>query len=207
MDVEVWADPSCPWSWAACTWLEHVSPDRDVSIVIHPFSLKIRRKWQGVEAPSPMAAFGQEQALRVLRVATQIEEGRTRFYAEATRPAWEAIAAGQPPVFDVERALAQADLAQGLATLADDESLDEEVATSMRSLEQVIDGDPTQQIIPVLAMPTAAGRRGFKGPLLDPVPEGEEATALFDALLTVASTPGFRELSRPLSRHSFTMPG
>ena len=58
MDVELWADPACAWSWAAYLWLDSVASDKDLTITIHPFSLEIRGRWRGEEVSPLLSAAG-----------------------------------------------------------------------------------------------------------------------------------------------------
>lgn len=43
----------------------------------------------------------------------------------------------------------------------------------------------------------ATGRTAFFGPVISRIPRGEEAGRLWDAVVTVAATPGFHELQGP----------
>lgn len=205
MDVELWADPACAWSWAAYLWLDSVASDKDLTITIHPFSLEIRGRWRGGEV-SPLLSAARAGSLRVLRVATRIEDGRTAFFAAATRPSWNAIAAGGAPSFDIEAGLRAAGLPEKLASCADDDSLDAEIEHSMRSVGALLDTDPAHQRIPVTVFGLDGSRRGLVGPLLDPVPDRAMAMRLWDAVITLASEPCFREFSQPVARHSLTFP-
>jgi hypothetical protein len=52
----------------------------------------------------------------------------------------------------------------------------------------------------VIAVPDGTGgRRAFFGPVVTPIPKGEEAACLWDALLLAASVPAFAELKRARS--------
>ena len=49
---------------------------------------------------------------------------------------------------------------------------------------------------PIIAFDTAGGRTGIFGPVITRVPEGDEALALWDAMVTMTTTEGFWELKR-----------
>jgi hypothetical protein len=105
----------------------------------------------------------------------------------------------------IEQALRTAGVDPAVAAQAGDPGRDDDIRRAMSGVAAVLPGsDPTTQKIPVLVLDSGAGRVGFHGPLLDPVPAGAAALNLWDALEAVTAVPGVYELSRPRPRpHSF----
>jgi 2-hydroxychromene-2-carboxylate isomerase len=197
MDVDLYADPSCPWSWAAYLWLDEVASRRQVQVAMRPFSLLLR---DGTGHLPPSRRAGREQAHRALRVAAAIEsdEARNAFYAAVTGPVYAALAAGRSPTVDVAAALRQVGLDPALAALADDARLDAKIARSMRSLAELLPvREPAVPRIPVIVLHAEHGPVASHGPLLDPVPRGREAVQLWDATDQLLRLPGVYGLTRP----------
>jgi 2-hydroxychromene-2-carboxylate isomerase len=199
VDVDLYADPSCPWSWAAATWLEEVAPRRQLRLHHRPFSLALRDGTGHLPAPLRQA---REGAHRALRVAAAISDGEARwaFYTALTRPVYAAMADGRPPAVDIAAAARAAGLDPLVAARADDPALDEAISESMRTVDDLLPAaDGHVQRIPVLVL---AGAGACHGPLLNPAPHGAAALHLWDAVEALLRQPGFVEVSRPrLGRH------
>jgi hypothetical protein len=208
MDVELYADPSCPWCWSATLWLERVASERQLRLTHQPFSLALR---DGTANLPPTLARVREAALGALRVAAAIGDGPTRwaYYVAVARAAFAGFAAGQPPVLDIPAAVAEAGLDSDLAARAHDTGLDAAITAAMGEVGTLLPAsDGAVERIPVLVLRGPDGeRRALHGPLLDPAPSDDAALALWDAVTTVAAVPGFFEISRPRGHgHSLVAP-
>lgn len=207
MDVELYADPSCPWSWAAYLWLDRVSPRRQLRLVHRPFSLALR---DGTEHLPSAKRRAREQAHRALRVATAIDDDGLRwaFFAAVTAPAFAALAAARPPAFDIPAAVAAVGLDVDIAGQADDTDLDARISQDMRRAAELLPStEPRGLRIPLLVIGPPQYRTALLGPLLDPVPSGQLAIRLWDAVETVSQLSGMYEISRPRpTSHSLVTP-
>jgi hypothetical protein len=196
MDVELYADPSCPWSWAAYVWLDRVAPQRQLRLVLRPFSLALR---DGTSHLPSVKRRIRHEAHRALRVAAAIDDDAVRwtFFGAVAGPAYAAVAAGEAPRFDVDVAAASAGVGAA-AAVAGDPALDEAIAEHMRSASTHLpEGGDGQPRVPLLVTGSTQRRTALLGPLLDPPPAGQQAVRLWDAVETVARVPGLHEISRP----------
>ncbi|MEV8533607.1 disulfide bond formation protein DsbA [Streptomyces sp. NPDC051211] len=195
--VDFWFDPLCPWTWLTSRWLLEVEKERPVDIRWNVLSLALLNEGRLDRIPEEFHELLGPKGWRPVRVVAAAGQkfgngaaGRlytelgTRFHHDGQGPTLEAITA----------ALAAADLPAELVDHADGTEYDAEVrASHRRGLEAV--GEEVGS--PVIAVPDANGEQAaFFGPVVTPVPRGDAALRLFDALLLSASVPGFAELKR-----------
>jgi predicted DsbA family dithiol-disulfide isomerase len=180
-------DPGCPWTWRTSRWVAEVAPQRDVEVRWRAYSLDIKN-----EKP-PTTAQG---ALRMVEAiwADHGDEPIGRLYTEVGSrfhlqedTSLDALAG----------ALEAAGLDAGYLAAVHEERWDAEVRWSMDEAIRVVGDDVG---VPILVFD---GDVGLCGPVMEPVPTGEEALALWDHVVALAHTPGFYELKRS---RSFTLP-
>ena len=94
-------------------------------------------------------------------------------------------------------ALEAAGLDAGYLAAAHDERWDAEIRWSMDEAIRAVGDDVG---VPILVF---GGGAGLCGPVMEPVPTGEDAVALWDHVVALARTPGFYELKRS---RSFRLP-
>lgn len=94
--------------------------------------------------------------------------------------------------FTMEEALRICDFPVGLTKALKDKTLDSEIEGDMAL---AIDKAGKDVGVPLIVLNGGRGD-GFFGPVLSPAPRGKKAVKLWDALVTVGSTPGFFELKR-----------
>lgn len=193
VEVDVWFDASCAWTWATTRWLvDGVAPQRPLSLRWHVMSLAVLHADRETPPEKAEKAERSRRALRLLAAAEQQHGsdalGRlytalgSRMYREGRRP--DAAVAAE--------ALAEAGLPADLVSALDDAGLDDVVLASHEQGQAAV-GE--QAGSPVLAL----GGRGFFGPVLTPVPYGQEALDLFEGLRLLAGTASFSELKRARS--------
>ncbi|MEU1532071.1 mycothiol-dependent nitroreductase Rv2466c family protein [Streptomyces fagopyri] len=194
--VDFWFDPVCPWTWLTSRWLLEVREARHVTVDWHVMSLAVLNEGRLDELPEHQRVLmGQAWApVRVLIAAARAHGPAvleplytalgTRFHLREeprTRPT-------------VEAALRDAGLPVSLADAGDTDAHDLELRASHREAIDLVGSDVGS---PVIAVPgPGTGKVAFFGPVVTPAPRGEEAARLWDATLTVASTPGFYEIKR-----------
>lgn len=189
--VDVWFDPSCPWTWVTTRWLvEGVQPQQELDLQWHLMSLAVLN--EGKDLP-PEYADKMSSARRTLRVFTAVsdtsgQQALGRLYAALG----ERLHRQQrtPDEALVNEALAEAGLDTSLVAALDEPQWDEAVRASHDAGQAAV-GEPTGS--PVLQL---EGRAHF-GPVLTAVPRGAGALRLFEGLRALASTPEFSELKRP----------
>jgi 2-hydroxychromene-2-carboxylate isomerase len=209
-DVEVYVDPSCPWAWVTSRWVAAVAPHRDLRVTWPSYCLEIRDDYD----VAPTVAAERRDAViaahavshRMLRI---FEAARARSGEDAV----DALYATWGRLHFVERAargdellrlcLRAAGLDADLFDAADDEKWDEPIVTSM-DIAYAFGGNKTQT-------PTIVVRddppHGFKGPVMEPAPTGDDALRMWDALVDLSRLPGFYEFTRPRRIAPFTRRG
>jgi 2-hydroxychromene-2-carboxylate isomerase len=191
VQVDVWFDPSCPWTWTTSRWLaEQVAPQRPLDLRWHLMSLALLN--EGKDVPE-----AYRERLETARRTLRLFSAAARDHGEdALGPLYAAVGervhrSGRP--FDAgvaTEALAEAGLPADLVAALDDASLDEAVRPSHEAGQAAVgeaSGSPVVQL---------EGRAHF-GPVLTPLPRGQEALDVFEGLRLLAASPSFSEVKRP----------
>ncbi|NQX14379.1 DsbA family protein [Rathayibacter sp. VKM Ac-2857] len=191
--VDFWFDPSCPWAWMTSRFVDEVTPGRDLDVTWHIMSLAVLNEDQDVS--DDYRAFFP-RALRYTRLVAAVGE---REGQEKVKPLYDALGTrihngGRTDVDAViAESLAEVGLDAGLAAFADTDEYDE----PMRASHFDGIGRVGQDVgTPVIAI----GDIAFFGPVISPIPRGEQALSLWDGLVAVASYDGFFELKRSRTR-------
>lgn len=181
MIAEFWFDPSCPYTWTTSRWLVEAATVRPIEIDWRLLSLSVLNEHRDDDPEGDPDGY-----LWVpVRVATAVREqhgsaalGRfyERLWTQDETTDW---------IGNLETALTAADLPRDLATAGPEWD-----AAVRRSHSQGIALVGTHVGTPIIAAEGTA----FFGPVISRIPRGEEAGRLWDAVITVASTPGFHEL-------------
>ena len=189
--VDFFFDPGCPFTWRTSRWITNVAEAGAASVTWRLMSLAILN--EDKEIPEEWRPF-LEQGRRALRVLASVDDNdaRGRLYtALGTRKHDKGL-----PYTDEEIAAAVADagLPPSVAAAADDASLDAAVRASHEEAQAAV-GQETGS--PVLRV----GGNAWFGPVVSPIPTGDEALRLFEAVRLLAEVPSFSELKR--SRNPF----
>lgn len=203
-DLEFFFDPVCPWAWITSRWVSEVQVQRSYDVRWRFISLKVLNKdtkgdWY-TDQYKRWHAMGHE----ALRVAAHVDatlgneavarlytalgtEGHNKDRREDFEKSTEAF---------VGECLQIAGLDSGLVAHAFDESLDERLlADTAEALARTGPDVGT----PILTFAPGTEHEGsFFGPVIARIPRGEEALRLWDAVETLATTPGVAELKRSL---------
>ncbi|MGI8994299.1 MAG: DsbA family protein [Nocardioidaceae bacterium] len=188
--ADFWFDPLCPWAWIASRWMKEVEQVRDVTTDLHVMSLAylnadkddidddyrefLKDAWGPVRVC--IAAAEQHGAEVLDRLYTELG---TRFHNQARDKSRGTI----------EEALVAAGLPSELADAMDDGSYDEAIKKSHHAgMDQV----GMEVGTPVISVEGVA----FFGPVVTPIPRGDEAGRMWDGVQLVAGVDGFYELKR-----------
>lgn len=190
LDIDVYADPACLWSHVAVSWLQAAATRRCIRTRVRPLSLVLR---DGEAAGPDLLRRRRAASLGACRVLQRIEA----VDPAAVGGVWDAVVAQDhgDGFGDLRAALAAAGADPALAAAAGDDRVDLELRRAMRRVEQLVGASPT---VPTLVIDGAVA---FAGPLLRSVPSPDEAATALDAVVALARTPGFYELSRPRPPH------
>ena len=188
--ADMWCDPKCPWAWNTSRWLLEVERVRDVEVRFHVMSLHLLNKDRdGLEDWYRRWLADTLGPVRVLMAAERkygTEVLRELYTCFGDRIHHQKMPIGPRLYADV---LAERGLAPELAGAADVADYDEELLASHRA-----GLDPVGEDLGTPAI--HADGVAFFGPVVSPVPRGEDAGRLWDGVLLVAGTPGFFELKR-----------
>jgi 2-hydroxychromene-2-carboxylate isomerase len=192
--VDFWFDPLCPWAWITSRWMHEVAGVRPVTPRWRIMSLAVlnegrdeltddyraflRRAWPPVRVCAAAARANGDDVLGPLytaignRVHVQREE-----VSEQT----------------LRGALADTGLDPGLAAAAESTEFDDDVRASHAKAMDLVG---TEVGTPVVGIDGVA----FFGPVVTPIPRGEAAGRLFDAVRMLVDVDGFYELKRSRDR-------
>lgn len=191
--VDFWFDPRCPWAWITSRWILEVEKLRPIEVRWHVMSLSVLNEERDVpegyrrmldEAWGPVRvciAAREKYGPEVLgRLYTELG---TRVHDRKTPQSRELI----------EDALEAAGLDRSLADAADSGDYD---AALRASHKDGMDRVGYEVGTPVISVEGAS----FFGPVISPIPRGEDAARLWDGVRLVAGTDGFFELKRSRTR-------
>jgi 2-hydroxychromene-2-carboxylate isomerase len=191
--ADMWFDPACPWAWITSRWLLEVEKVRPVEVRWHVMSLAVLNEDKDIPddyRESLKSAWG---AVRVCVAAER------RFGPEVLGDLYTALGTrfhnGKQERDDetVRAALADAGLPEDLLGAAASTDYDEALRASHAEAMKLVGEDVGTPVIQVEGV-------SFFGPVVTPVPRGEDAGRLWDGVRLVAGTDGFFELKRTRTR-------
>jgi protein-disulfide isomerase-like protein with CxxC motif len=187
--VDFWFDPRCPWAWITSRWMKEVEQVRDVETRFHVMSLTYLNEETNISDEYRQRLADGWRPVRVVQAAGEEfgEEVVDRLYTElGTRFHNQGLDQSRATI---EAALEAAGLPRRLADAMDDPQYDDAIKKSHHAgMDQVGPDVGT----PVIAIDGAA----IFGPVVTPIPRGEDAARLWDGVRLVTSVPGFYELKR-----------
>ena len=184
-----WYDPVCPWAWITSRWMHEVTVVRDVGVEWRLMSLRFLN--EGTPGYDPAKATGHAFGVRAQRVTL----------ASGADPGAMYTALGT--LLHVEKAERTDDtLREALARVgtpldaldaAGDESYDAALRAQHDEGVALVGKDVGTPIL-------AVGGAAIFGPVVTPVPRGEDAGRLWDGVMLLLETDGFFELKRGRDR-------
>jgi len=198
-NLDLYADPACPWSWLAVRWLTGVAAEREVSFSLRSFSLWKRDGAEGSPGVPPMiraaAVATSKQSLRLLRVFEALRAAGREPEIWPLYVAWgeQVFRPGLPTAPDPSLVTGLATAIDdpggveigGPAVAADDDRWDSAVEDSMASLRALAGTAP---LVPTLV----DGKRIlFTGAVLAGPLSAEQGLEVWDALELLSAEPAF----------------
>lgn len=189
--VKFMFDPACPWAWRTSLWIREVCKVRPVAVEWDLLSLEYVNR-ENTDDEYTALLRKSRTALKTLALAKRNDgnEAIDDLYmalGKARHDRGEELDDPQT----ITAALQEAKLDESLLSQAQDEpGLDEELQERYKEAEATgAFGVPTlyfnEDDVP------------YFGPVVDPVPRGEQAAQLWDHLLGIGEQPYFYELKRP----------
>ena len=192
--VDFWFDPICPWAWIASRWLLEVAKLRPVHPRWHVMSLSVLNE----DKPDLPERYKEllEKGWGPVRVAIAAEQ---KSGPEVLGPLYTALGTrfhqdkAPNDRATVEAALAEVGLPADLAGAMDSAEFDEALRASHADGMDRVGYEVGTPVISVHGT-------SFFGPVLSPIPRGQDAARLWDGVMLVAKTDGFFELKRSRTR-------
>jgi hypothetical protein len=208
-DLRFWFDPVCPFAWMTSKWVRQVAAQRDYDVEWRFISLRILNEHVDYDAHFPPEyEAGHTAGLRLLRVAARVRDMRG---PDAVGPLYEALGrhifevAGERRDGEyrdtrefVQPILAEVGLPADLADALDDEAADEEIRAETAEALALTGKDVGTPILQFRPADDPSGATAFFGPVISRLPSDEDAVALWDHVVGLATFPGFAELKRSL---------
>ena len=188
--VDFWFDPACPWAWITSRWLLEAEKVRPIEPRWHVMSLAVLN--EDKEGLPEKYREGLAKAWGPVRVCVAAE---AKYGPEVLGPLYTAIGTRfhnqkLPREREtIEAALAEAGLPTELADAMESTEYDEAVRASHAEGIERVGYDVGTPII------TVQGTSIF-GPVVSPIPRGEDAGRLWDGVRLITQTDGFFELKR-----------
>lgn len=210
--VNIYTDPSCPYSWITARWLWEVAPQRSLELRWRSLSL-IQRDGTELSPTTPeqiraLVSAGRTQAHRLLRVFEALRAQGREDDIDRLYRLWGGRTFGQigrpgppePPAAGIiAELIAAADLPWDLVAAADDVSWDQVLRDSLEAARTATGQRP---LSPTLVLDES--RSGLSGPVFSPAPTGEAALRAWDAVHVLLTEPGFVDLQRAKGRPVFS---
>jgi protein-disulfide isomerase-like protein with CxxC motif len=192
--VDFWFDPLCPWAWITSRWMVEVEQVRPIKTRWHIMSLaELNSNKDDISAEYKER---MKQAWGPVRVCTAAAQ---KFGDDVLGPLYTAIGTRFHDLKQernratIEAALAEVGLPAELADAMESTEYDDALRVSHRD---GMDRVGYEVGTPVISVDGAS----FFGPVVSPIPRGENAARLWDGVLLVAGTDGFFELKRSRTR-------
>jgi protein-disulfide isomerase-like protein with CxxC motif len=192
--VDFWFDPLCPWAWITSRWMLEVEKVRPVDVRWHVMSLAVLN-----ENKDDLSERYQELMIKAwgpVRVCVAAEQ---KYGAETVLPLYTAIGnrfhndKAERNRETMEAALTEVGLPAELADAMTSTEYDEQVRASHAEGIDRVGYDVGTPVISV-------GQMSVFGPVVSPIPRGEDAGKLWDGVLLLAGIDGFFELKRSRTR-------
>lgn len=206
-DVTFWFDPVCPFTWRTSRWIRSMAGKRGLTVDWRLLSLATLNEGKDIPEQYRDGMARGWRASRLLAATDQRhgQEAMARLYTEIGTRIHGYVGPGPLDGHPTERrtldtevlseSLAAAGLPADLIEAADDTTLDDAVRDSHTAGQARVG---TESGSPILAFGDGPG---FFGPVVVPVPDGESAEKLFDAVRLLSAVPEFSEIKR--SRNGF----
>ncbi|MEE2854775.1 MAG: DsbA family protein [Actinomycetota bacterium] len=188
--VTLWLDPVCPYSWNTARWLRAVAEKTGLAIDWHLMSLAVLNEGREL-SPAQQAHMRDSRQIGWLMAAIARDHGDAGWNAAYFAFGERHFDRSEPVSGDLVAQVLMAAGARGAeAAAVSDASLDDFIRTQHEEGQKALGETGGSPILRI-------GDHTFFGPVLTGLPDSDAATALFDAIATLAAIPQFAQLQRP----------
>lgn len=188
--VTLWLDPICPFSWNTARWLRTVAERTGLTIGWQLMSLAVLNEGRELSPPQ-QARMRDSQQIGRLMAAVAREHGVAGLAAAYFAFGERYFDRSEPVDANlVAQVLMTAGACGATAAAVSDESLDESIRQQHQAGQDALGETGGSPILRI-------GEHTFFEPVLTALPDAQAATAVFDAVATLAATPQFAQLQRP----------
>ena len=193
MNIDFYFDPSCPFCWVTSRWLLIVTNKRELVINWHLFSLAVKNG--EFDKDKKKSKLDHMPAHRVERFMLAAEKQGASMIDMYTAFGIKHFLAGDEYDDEViSSIIKQLKLDPKLLVFADDTSLDSELIKSTDEASAIVGQDIG---VPTIIFNTKDGKKtGFFGPVIQTLPDMDEAVKMWDSIVMLALSPYFYELKR-----------
>src|SRR4051812_43799960 len=175
MLVDFWFDPGCPFTWRTSRWLTDVAERRPLSITWRLMSLAILNEGKDLP-PERQGWLAQRASVGWLLEAVRVEHGNATVAAAYTSIGTRLHDSHQDPdEGTLKAALADIGLPADLLEASRNTAVRNAVAASHAAGQAAVGQESGSPIISVEDGP------GYFGPIVVPIPTGNDADRLFEA--------------------------
>jgi hypothetical protein len=186
--VDVWFDPSCPYTWLTSRWIIEAATVRPLDVRWHMMSLSVLNEGREIDPEGDPDGY----LWGPVRVCAAVEHRHGQDALGRFFTAYGTRVHDRGEWGEFGGALTDAGLPPELADVAWTHEFDDAVRASHTEGITLV-GEHVGT--PIIATVTEAGERiAVFGPVISQVPLGEAAGRLFDGVVLVGGTPGFHEL-------------
>ncbi len=191
--VDLWFDPVCPWTWLTAEWLREVARQRPLDIRWRVMSLSMLN--EGRDLP-PQYVDLMQRAWRPVRLITAVEQTQGQEYVgplffELAERYHRQGRSDDDAIF--AESLSAVGLPAELIEAADSTEWDADLRASHEAAMELVGDDVGS---PVIRLPDVPGGRAYFGPVVNPIPRGEDALRLWSGIEALAGTTQLHELKR-----------
>jgi 2-hydroxychromene-2-carboxylate isomerase len=192
--VDFWFDPLCPWAWITSRWMHEVAGVRPVTPRWRVMSLAVLNEGRDDLSDDYREFLGRAWAPVRVCIAAARANG-DEVLGELYTAIGDRVHVRHEPADQatLRAALADVGLDPDLAAAGESTEFDEELRASHGEAMKLVG---TEVGTPVVGIDGVA----FFGPVVTPIPRGEAAGRLYDAVRMLAEVDGFYELKRSRDR-------
>ena len=195
--IDFYFDPVCPWAWRTSLWIREVIRVRPLQVTWQFFSLQAVNKGKETLKETHFRSAPGFRTMALLRRQYPANEANTyidQLYLALGRAAHDRKEdIGQNTIVEAALESLQLDPTLVTAALDDPTTLDDVIQSHDHITAMGGFGVPTLVLVDPTGNPLQ--KPGF-GPVIDQVPQGEDAGQLWDRVVWLLQRPEFFELKR-----------